>query len=175
MPRRGSGGVAAVLGALVAEFVDHGISGAKDRTWRPQCDIIAVWPVDCLERSLRPAASFLDEIHGKRDDLCPRRQRIDTTTSAGKALFQMCSVFAGFGRAIIQGCVKAGPARAKAQGNTLGRPRISAAIESKVMRLKQGTGHNQDREGTGHRRGHGTADREGRVGRFPPARSSSKP
>ncbi len=134
---------------VVAEFIDHGVSGAKGRTQRPQFDamlrgvtrkefdVIAAWSVDRLGRSLQHLVSFLDEIHGKRIDLYLHQQGIDTTTPAGKALFQMCGVFAEFERAMIQDRVKAGLVRARAQGKTLGRPTVGAAIESKVRRLRR--------------------------------------
>jgi len=55
----------------------------------------------------------------------------------GKALFQMCGVFAEFERAMIQERVKAGLARARAQGKRLGRPRVSASIAAKVKSLRR--------------------------------------
>jgi DNA invertase Pin-like site-specific DNA recombinase len=66
---------------------------------------------------------------------------VDTTTPAGKALFQMTGVFAEFERAMIQERVKAGLERAKAQGKVLGRPKVSAAVERKILKArKQGKG-----------------------------------
>jgi DNA invertase Pin-like site-specific DNA recombinase len=56
------------------------------------------------------------------------QQGIDTTTPAGKAMFQMMGVFAEFERAIIQERVKAGLSRAKAQGKTLGRPKVAGIL-----------------------------------------------
>jgi DNA invertase Pin-like site-specific DNA recombinase len=47
---------------------------------------------------------------------------LDTTTPAGKAMFQMMGVFAEFERAMIQERVRAGFARAKAQGTKSGKP-----------------------------------------------------
>ena len=63
------------------------------------------------------------------------QQGIDTTTPAGKAMFQMCGVFAEFEQAMIQERVKAGLARAKTQGKTLGRPRVSASIEQTIKNV----------------------------------------
>jgi DNA invertase Pin-like site-specific DNA recombinase len=60
---------------------------------------------------------------------------VDTTTPAGKALFQMMGVFAEFERAMIQERVKAGLQGAKAQGKVLGRP--STQLE-KVDAIKAG-------------------------------------
>jgi DNA invertase Pin-like site-specific DNA recombinase len=58
---------------------------------------------------------------GKGVDLYLHQQGIDTTTPAGKALFQMMGVFAEFERAMIVERVNAGIARARAEGKKLGR------------------------------------------------------
>jgi DNA invertase Pin-like site-specific DNA recombinase len=133
---------------VVEEFIDHAISGAKGRDERPafdrllkaaarrQIDLVAAWSVDRLGRSLQHLVSFLDEIHSSRVDLYLHQQGIDTTTPAGKALFQMCGVFAEFERSMIQERVKAGLARAKASGKTLGRPRVSDEIEERIRELR---------------------------------------
>ncbi len=86
------------------------------------------WSVDRLGRSLQHLVTFLGEIHAKGVDLYLHQQGVDTSTPAGKALFQMCGVFAEFERSMIQERVKAGLARARAQGKKLGRPRVSASI-----------------------------------------------
>jgi DNA invertase Pin-like site-specific DNA recombinase len=129
---------------IVGEFVDHAVSGAKGRDQRPKLDalmkaagrrefdVIAAWSVDRLGRSLQHLVAFLDEIHGKRIDLYLHQQGIDTTTPAGKALFQVCGVFAEFERAMIQERVRAGLKRAKAEGKKLGRPRVSVEIERRI-------------------------------------------
>jgi DNA invertase Pin-like site-specific DNA recombinase len=129
---------------VVGEFTDHGISGAKGRAQRPQfnklckaatrreIDLIMSWSVDRLGRSLQHLVTFLGEIHAKGVDLYLHQQGVDTSTPAGKALFQMCGVFAEFERSMIQERVKAGLARAREQGKKLGRPRVSASIERKV-------------------------------------------
>ena len=62
----------------------------------------------------------------------------DTSTPAGKMLFQMCGVFAEFERSMIQERVRAGLARARAKGKTLGRPRVSAKVEAKIRELAAG-------------------------------------
>ena len=48
-------------------------------------------------------------------------------------MFQMCGVFAEIERAMIQDRIKAGLARAVARGKRLGRPRVSNAVEAKVV------------------------------------------
>jgi Resolvase, N terminal domain len=71
---------------IVKIYKDHRISGAKGRDKRPAFDA-----------------------------LC-RQQGLDTTTPAGKAMFQMMGVFAEFERAMIQERVRAGLARARSEG-----------------------------------------------------------
>src|SRR4051812_27678627 len=133
---------------VVGEFVDHAISGAKGRDKRPafdrllkaaerrEIDLVAAWSVDRLGRSLQHLVGFLDEIHSRRIDLYLHQLGIDTGTPAGKALFQMCGVFAEFERAMIQERVKAGLARARADGKTLGRPKVSPEIEERIRELR---------------------------------------
>lgn len=141
---------------VVEEFVDHGISGAKGRDKRPafdemckgavrrEFDVIMAWSVDRLGRSLQDLITFLGEIHAKGVDLYLDRQGVDTTTPAGKALFQMMGVFAEFERAMIRERVNAGLQRARAQGKRLGRPTVSKRVENAVRAAR--------REGKGIRR-----------------------
>lgn len=136
---------------VVAEYIDHGVSGAKGRDKRPQLDcllkaanrrefdIIMAWSVDRLGRSLQHLVSFLDDIHAKGVDLYLHQQNIDTSTPSGKAMFQMAGVFSEFERSMIQERVRAGLERARDEGKTLGRPRVSASTEAKI-REKRGQG-----------------------------------
>ncbi len=129
---------------VTAELVDNGISGAKGREQRPEFDamlkaaarkdfdLIASWSVDRLGRSLLDLVSFLQEIHTKGIDLYLHQQGIDTTTPAGKAMFQMMGVFAEFEREIIRERVNAGLARAREHGTksgrAIGRPRVPGRV-----------------------------------------------
>ena len=133
---------------IIQEFVDHGISGAKGRDQRPafdemckgvirkEFDLVMAWSVDRLGRSLQHLVTFLDELHSKKVDLFLHRQGIDTTTPAGKMMFQMLGVFAEFERAMIKERINAGLARATAQGKTLGRPKVSLQVENKIRKLR---------------------------------------
>jgi DNA invertase Pin-like site-specific DNA recombinase len=134
--------------AVVERFIDKGISGAKGREGRPafdklckgivrrEFDMVAAWSVDRLGRSLQDLVAFLNELHSKHSHLYLHKQGIDTTTPGGKLLFQMLGVFAEFERSMIIERVKAGLKRAKAEGKVLGRPRVSAAVEAKVLALR---------------------------------------
>ena len=73
--------------------------------------------------SLQDLVTFLGELHGKGVDLYLHQQGIDTTTPAGKMMFQMMGVFAEFERTMIQERIHAGLGRARAKGKALGRPK----------------------------------------------------
>jgi len=130
---------------IAYEFVDHGISGAKGKEDRPEferlhkcamrreIDLIAVWSVDRIGRSLQHLVAFLTEIHGKGIDLYLHQQGIDTTTPSGKAMFQMLGVFAEFERSIISERVKSGLERVRSQGKHIGRPKVSAEVDKMVL------------------------------------------
>ena len=77
------------------------------------------WSVDRLGRSLQDLVAFLGELRAVGCDLYLHQQGVDTTTPAGRALFQMLGVFAEFERAIIVERVRAGIARARAEGKHL--------------------------------------------------------
>ena len=108
---------------------------------RREMDVVMAWSVDRLGRSLQHLVGLLSDLQAKGVDLYLHQQGIDTTTAAGKAMFQMCGVFAEFERAMIRERVKAGLERVRAQGKTLGRPRTSASMEQKIQAARrQGKG-----------------------------------
>jgi DNA invertase Pin-like site-specific DNA recombinase len=130
---------------VVEVYKDQGVSGAKGRNGRPafdalckdaarrRFDMIMAWSVDRLGRSLQDLVVFLSELHALGIDLFLHQQGVDTTTPAGKALFQMMGVFAGFERAMIRERVKSGLERARAQGKVLGRPTIDSEKEAAIL------------------------------------------
>lgn len=141
---------------IVQVFADQGISGAKGRDKRPafdalcrgiarrEFDLVAAWAVDRLGRSLQDLVGFLGEMHAKGVDLYLHQQGLDTSTPSGRAMFQMLGVFAEFERSMIQERVKAGLARAKAQGKRLGRPTVAPKVQAAVRAASdQGKGIRQ--------------------------------
>ena len=99
---------------VIKEYTDNGISGAKGRDKRPALDqmlkdavrkrfeLVAVWSVDRLGRSLQGLLDTLQELHSAGVDLYLHQQALDTSTPSGRALFQMMGVFAEFERSMIQ-------------------------------------------------------------------------
>lgn len=120
---------------ITSIYEDFAVSGSKNRRNRPEFDrlckdaarrefdVVMAWSVDRLGRSLQDLVGFLSELHAVNCDLYLDQQGIDTTTPAGKAMFQMLGVFSEFERSMIRERVHAGLDRAKAQGKTLGRPK----------------------------------------------------
>lgn len=143
---------------IVCVYEDAGISGGKGRDQRPgldgmlkdatrrKFDVVMAWSVDRLGRSLGDLVTGLHELHAAGVDLFLHQQALDTTTPAGKAMFQMLGVFSEFERSMIQARVKAGMARIKAGGATksgkpIGRPAVKAEIEAAIRaHLAAGTG-----------------------------------
>lgn len=135
--------VAAAKGwKIVGVFKDEGISGSFGRGVRSQYDamlksgvraqhdVVMAWDVSRLSRSLAELVATLDELHALGIDLYLHQQAIDTTTPAGKAMFQMCGVFAEFERGILSERVKVGLNRAREEGKHLGRPIKLANIKA---------------------------------------------
>src|SRR5438477_5592320 len=130
---------------IVRVYKDHGISGTRGRDKRPafdklcrdaarrEFDVVMAWSVDRLGRSLQDLVGFLSELHALKIDLFLRQQGLDTTTPAGKAMFQMMGVFAEFERAMIAERVRAGLRRAKDEGKRLGRLRIAPELEKRIQ------------------------------------------
>ena len=142
---------------VVQVYEDAGISGAKGRDQRPQFDamlkaavrrefqVIAVWSSDRLGRSLKHLIEVLETIRDTGTGLYIHTQAVDTTTPAGRAMFQMLGIFSEFEREMIVARVNAGIARARQHGTKSGRPhgrpRVSKDIERRVRaELARGTG-----------------------------------
>lgn len=133
---------------IVQVYEDAGVSGAKGRDKRPafdqlcndatarKFDLIAAWSVDRLGRSLQDLVAFLGELQALKIDLYLKQQGLDTTTPSGRAMFQMCAVFAEFERAMISERVKAGLERAKSKGKRLGRKPVDEALGEKAQQLR---------------------------------------
>jgi DNA invertase Pin-like site-specific DNA recombinase len=129
---------------IVAVYRDKGFSGAKGRNGRPgfnamhrdaarrRFDMVMAWSVDRLGRSLQDLVAFLSELHALKIELYLHQQGLDTTTPAGKAMFQMMGVIAEFERTLIQERVRAGMARAKREGKHVGRPPIAPELEERI-------------------------------------------
>ena len=130
----------------VAEIYEDTISGAKTKrpalerllkgVVRKEFDVVMVWDVSRLGRSLTHLVRLLEEFNSKGVNLYFHQQGIDTTTASGKMMFQMCGVFAEFERSILQERTKAGIERARASGKRIGRPPVPPIMVKKIKALR---------------------------------------
>ena len=115
------------------EYIDKGVSGAKDSrpaldtlvrdAKRRKFDTLIVWRLDRLGRNLNHLITLLEELQAMGVAFVSLHDGIDATTPAGKLQMHILGAIAEFERARIAERVKAGLARAKAQGRRLGRPK----------------------------------------------------
>jgi len=118
------------------EYIDH-ISGAKDRrpaldrliadAKRRWFDVVICWRLDRLGRNLKHLITLLEELQALGIAFVSLAEGLDATTPAGKLQMHILGAIAEFERGRIQERVRAGLARARAQGKRLGRPRKSPA------------------------------------------------
>ena len=114
------------------EYVDRGVSGSKDRrpaldqllrdAKRRRFDVVVCWRLDRLGRNLKHLITLLEDLQALGVAFVSLAEGIDATTPAGKLQMHILGAIAEFERARIQERVKAGLARARAQGVRLGRP-----------------------------------------------------
>ena len=135
---------------VVEEFVDSGISGAKGRADRPaldammkaanqrKFDMILVWSIDRLGRSLQNLVELLNDLQSMRVDLMFLQQGMDTSTSSGRMMFSIFGALAEFERNLIRERVVAGQNRAKARGVKMGRPsNMTDGLRSAIQLLRE--------------------------------------
>lgn len=136
-------------------YNDAGIGGAKGRDQRPglnsllndaskgRFDVVMVWAIDRLGRSLVDLLTTIKHLDACKTDLFIEQQNLDTTTPMGKLLFQVTGAFAEFERHMIKQRVAIGIKRAREEGTKsgrpFGRPRISSKAEFAIRKaLKEG-------------------------------------
>lgn len=121
-------------GWICVPYRDKGQSGTKnDRPAlsqllndlrRRKIDVIVVWALDRLARSLKQLLSIADECRLLDVDLVSLRQNIDSTLPAGRLTFQVLGAVAEFEREMLRERVKAGMAQARRAGKRVGRPAL---------------------------------------------------
>jgi DNA invertase Pin-like site-specific DNA recombinase len=124
---------------VVGEFVDLGISGAKDR--RPKLDemlglvrkgkinLVACWKMDRLARSLRHLLTIIDEFRSSNVDLVSVSDSIDTSNPSGRFALHVLGAVAELERELIRERCVAGIEAARRRGVRLGRPRVRLDLD----------------------------------------------
>ncbi len=103
-------------------------------------DVLTVWKLDRLGRSLHHLISILEALQSKGCGFKSLSENIDTTTASGKFFFHIIGAFAELERSLISERTKAGLQAAKKRGQTLGRPRrlTDAQINHARQNIKSG-------------------------------------
>lgn len=122
---------ATARGWTVTEYIDHGVSGAREK--RPaldalldaararKVDAVVCVKLDRLARSVHDLVAMVREFGALGVDLVVLDQAIDTTTPAGRLLFHVLASISEFERDLIRDRVMAGLRRARTQGTKSGR------------------------------------------------------
>lgn len=133
---------------LVEVFLDHAVSGAKDR--RPELDrllagarrrdfdAVIVWRTDRLARSLRHLVNMLADFAALGVRFVSVREPFDTTSPSGELMVHLVGAFASFERAILIERTRAGLDAARRRGAKIGRPRVRFDLEQGRARVRSG-------------------------------------
>jgi len=95
-----------------------------NRLLKKEFDGLLFYKLDRWARSLKELVTHMEALHEKGVVLVSFMENIDLSTSSGKLMMQVMGSFAEFERSIIRERTMAGLDRARAQGKTLGRPRL---------------------------------------------------
>ena len=129
---------------VTAEYVDRasGITEIRPQYQRlleaarkREIDVVLVWRYDRFARSTRALVNALGEFKARGVAFISYQENVDTTTPQGELVFGMMANLAQFESALIGERVKAGMARAKAQGKRTSRPPIPEATRRKIAEL----------------------------------------
>jgi len=149
--------------AIVDEYRDEGISGAKDR--RPaldrlmadarkrRFDAVLVARFDRFARSTKHLVMALEEFSSLGINFISLNESIDTSTPMGKMVFTVVAAVAELERSIIKERVQAGVDRARKQGSKIGRPRVEVNRHYVVALRSDGLSWNEIAQKLGVGRG----------------------
>ena len=134
---------------IVKEYVDEGLSGTLSREKRPsfnamikdgfrkKFDTVVCWDISRLGRSMKELILFLSDMKDKGVGICSVRQGFDTSTSMGEIMFQFVGILSSWEREMIRERTLAGLERAKSEGKTLGRKKVTDnTITAKIIELR---------------------------------------
>ncbi|MFZ0461091.1 MAG: recombinase family protein [Candidatus Acidiferrales bacterium] len=130
---------------IAGEYLDEGISGAKDSrpelnrliadAHRRKFDAVVCWKFDRFARSVSHLLRALETFNSLGIAFVSLSEQIDTTTPAGRMIFTVLGAVAELERSLIAERVRAGLRNARAKGKRLGRPRI-AVDAAEIARLR---------------------------------------
>ncbi len=115
---------------------------------RREFDGLIIYKFDRWARSTRELVEHIEKLLDKGLIIYSYTENIDLSNSMGRAMFTIISAFAQLERDMISERTKAGLARAKAKGKTLGRPRKKRAYNKSNDWAKE---YNKQQEGKNDR------------------------
>jgi putative DNA-invertase from lambdoid prophage Rac len=118
-------------GKVVREQRQQLIAAARRR----EIDVVLVWRLDRWGRSLPDLVATLQELTDLNVGFVSISEALDLTTSTGRAMAGMLSVFAAFEHDILRERVRAGLDHARQNGTRLGRPATAAIKANEVRKL----------------------------------------
>jgi DNA invertase Pin-like site-specific DNA recombinase len=99
-------------------------------------DILVVWKLDRLSRSLRDVLSIMERLGEAKVGFRSLTEAIDTTTAAGRMMMQMVGAFAEFERAMLRERTWAGLETARQEGRVGGRrPKLFEKQQVEIVRI----------------------------------------
>ena len=98
-------------------------------------DVLVVWSLDRLGRSLSHLIEVVGELQGRGVGFRSLREDVDTETAGGKLVFHLFGALAEFERSLIRERTRAGLAAARARGRQGGRPRKLTAAQVRQAAL----------------------------------------
>jgi DNA invertase Pin-like site-specific DNA recombinase len=102
-------------------------------------DVLVVWRLDRLGRSLRNLIEILTELEQQGIGFHSLQESIDTTTPGGKLVFHIFGALAEFERNLIRERTHAGLTAARARGRKGGRPTsLNQAQQKLAVQLYEG-------------------------------------
>jgi DNA invertase Pin-like site-specific DNA recombinase len=104
---------------------------------RRRFDVVVVWKLDRLARSLKQLLTIGEECRSLGVDLVSLRQNIDTTLPAGRLTFQILGAVAEFERELLRERVKAGMAQARRTGKHVGRPALRKFQLAEIHQIRE--------------------------------------
>lgn len=131
---------------IMAEYIDYASGRREDRpryralleaVRKRQLDVVLVWRYDRFARSTHALVNALKEFHRLGVDFISYQENVDTTTPQGELIFTIMASLAQFESTLISERVKAGMARAKAQGKRISRAPISKKLQSRIAVLHE--------------------------------------
>ncbi len=129
---------------MAAEYVDTASGSTEERAQyramigaarKRQIDVVLVWRYDRFARSTQALVNALKEFQSLDVDFISYQENIDTTTPTGELIFHVMASLAQFESSLISQRVRAGMARAKAQGKHVARPALAELKQAEIHKL----------------------------------------